>query len=80
MVAPQVVAYRTARILSGGWPPTARDRQEYTRMVTEKADALGQVATAMLALSTGAGPQAMTRTIESMHRKMMANHRRLSGR
>ncbi len=79
-VAPQVVAYRTSRMVAGGWPPTARERREYTRMVTEKVEAVGQVAGAMVAFSAGAGPTPLITTIDSLHRKVMANHRRLSGR
>ena len=26
--APIVIAYRTSRLLMGGWPPSARDRRE----------------------------------------------------
>ena len=37
--APLVIGYRTARMLTGGWPPSARDRQEYTRMWQEKVEA-----------------------------------------
>lgn len=80
LVTPQVVAYRTIRIVSGGWPPNARDRLEYTRMVTEKVNAFGQVATAMLALSPGTGIAAMSGVIEPLHRKVLANHHRLSRR
>ena len=33
--APLVVGYRTARMLTGGWPPSGRARREYTRMWRE---------------------------------------------
>jgi len=32
---PVVISYRTARMVTGGWPPSARDRRELTRMVQE---------------------------------------------
>ena len=38
--APLVIGYRTARMLTGGWPPSARDRREYTRMWQEKGRGL----------------------------------------
>jgi hypothetical protein len=37
--APQVVAHRVARMLIGGFHPTARDRREYRRMGAEKVTA-----------------------------------------
>ncbi|MDL5158425.1 hypothetical protein [Actinomycetospora termitidis] len=40
--APIVIGARTARLVAGGWPPSARDRRELRRMVTEKASAFGQ--------------------------------------
>jgi hypothetical protein len=44
--APLVIGYRTARLLTGGWPPSARDRREYTRMWQEKVEAFAQAAMA----------------------------------
>lgn len=78
VVAPQVVTYRTIRIVTGGWPPNRRDRLEYARMVTEKVNALGQVSTAVLKARPGTGVAAMSGAIEPLHRKVLANHRRLS--
>jgi hypothetical protein len=37
--APQVVAHRVARMMTGGFHPTARDRREYRRMGAEKVTA-----------------------------------------
>ena len=42
--APLVIWYRTARMLTGGWPPSARDRREYTRMWQEKVEAFARAA------------------------------------
>jgi hypothetical protein len=44
--APLVIGYRSARMLIGGWPPSARDRREYTRMWQEKVEAFTQAAMA----------------------------------
>jgi hypothetical protein len=44
--APLVIGYRTARTLTGGWPPSARDRREYTRMWQVKVEAFTQAAVA----------------------------------
>ena len=78
LVAPQVVAYRTARIVSGGWPPSTRDVRENTRMVTEKIDACGQMVTAVLAFSSGAGPASSPGPSTRCTGRVKANHRRLS--
>ena len=40
--APQVIVQRTLRMAMAGASPSARDRQEFTRMWTEKPDAFGQ--------------------------------------
>ena len=54
--APLVIGYRTARMLTGGWPPSARDRREYTRMWQEKVEAFTQAA--MAAATSAPGPVA----------------------
>ena len=54
--APLVIGYRTARTLTGGWPPSARDRREYTRMWQEKVEAFTQAA--MAAATSAPGPVA----------------------
>ncbi len=69
--APVVIGYRTARMLTGGWPPSARDRREYSRMVQEKVDAFGQAAVAAMSSPAGA--------LTPVHRRVVANRRRLSG-
>lgn len=37
--APMVIAHRTARMVLAGGSPSARDRREFTRMTSEKAEA-----------------------------------------
>ena len=51
--AAQVIAIRTARMASAGVNPSAADRRENSRMVTEKVDAFSR---AGQALATGAAP------------------------
>ena len=78
--APMVIGYRTARMLTGGWPPSARDRREYARMWQEKVDAFGR---AYLAAIT-TPPQDTARMVAAaagpIHRRVVANRRRLSRR
>jgi hypothetical protein len=51
--AAQVIAIRTTRMAIAGMNPTATDRRENSRMVTEKVDAFSR---AGHALATGAAP------------------------
>ena len=51
--AAQVIAIRTTRMAAAGLNPTAADKRENSRMVTEKVDAF---ALAGQALATGAAP------------------------
>jgi hypothetical protein len=44
---PQVIAMRTARMLAAGVNPSARDRREFERMGTEKAQAFWESMNAM---------------------------------
>ena len=74
--APLVIGYRTARMLTGGWPPSARDRREYTRMWQEKVrglhaggDGRGDRATR---------PVAAGRALTPVRRRVRGNARRLS--
>lgn len=77
--APVVISYRTARIMTGGWPPSARDRREYTRMVHEKAEAFGQAALAAMTTPSKDIAKAVGYTLAPIHRRVVANRRRLSG-
>ena len=74
--APLVIGYRTARTLTGGWPPSARDRREYTRMWQEKVEAFTQAA--MAAATSAPGPVAAGRALAPVRRRVRGNARRLS--
>ena len=76
--APLVVGYRSAQMLTGGWPPSARDRREYTRMWQEKVEAFTQAA--MAAGTAPLGPVATGRALTPVRRKVRGNVRRLSRR
>ena len=76
--APLVIGYRTARTLTGGWPPSARDRREYTRMWQEKVEAFTQAA--MAAATSAPGPVAAGRALAPVRRRVRGNARRLSRR
>ena len=66
--APLVIGYRTARTLTGGWPPSARDRREYTRMWQEKVEAFTQAA--MAAATSAPGPVAAGRALAPVRRRV----------
>ncbi len=72
--APQVIAYRAARIVTGGWPPSARDRREYRLMVREKVEAVAEIA----AVVTSARRPTAGAVLEPVHRRVMANRKRLA--
>src|SRR6476620_180509 len=74
--APLVIGDRTARMLTGGWPPRTRARREYTRMWQEKVEAFTQAATA----AATAPPGAVTagRVLTPVRRRVRGDARRLS--
>lgn len=74
--APFVIGYRTTRMLTGGWPPSARDRREFTRMWQEKVESFAQAATA--AATAAPGPVAVGRALSPVRRRVRGNARRLS--
>lgn len=78
VAAPQVMAYRTARMMWGGWPPSARDQTEYTRMVQEKGEALIESWTAATLAWYAGGGTALQQSLRPVHRKVTANRRRLA--
>lgn len=78
MATPAVVAHRTARMMLGGWPPDARDRAEYTRMVQEKGEAFVESWTAITLAWQRGGPTALQQSLRPVHRKVTANRRRLA--
>ena len=78
--APQVITYRMVRMMWGGWPPSARDRREYTRMGQEKADAFTQSLTAGAMAWPLASAVAFEKMLAPFHSAVTANNRRLSRR
>lgn len=76
--APLVIGYRTARLMTGGWPPSARDRREYRSMVQEKAEAFGQAAVAAVTRPSKDTAKAAGSVLAPVHRRVVANRRRLS--
>jgi hypothetical protein len=78
--APQVVTYRMMRMMWGGWPPSARDRREYSRMGQEKADAMTQSLMAGAMAWPMAGAAVFEKMLAPVHTRVTANNRRLSRR
>lgn len=78
--APVVIGYRTATMLLGGWPPSARDRREYTRMWQEKAEAFGRAYVAALTTPPQDAARLAGRVLSPVHRRVVSNRRRLSRR
>lgn len=78
--APLVIAHRTARMAKGGWPPNARDRREYTRMVQEKVEAFGQAATAAVTTPPKDTARLLGAVLTPVHRRVVANRKRLTRR
>lgn len=76
VTAPLVIGYRTARMLTGGFPPSARDRREYTRMWQEKVVGLSRAAVA--AATATPGPVAIGRALAPVRDTVRGNARRLS--
>lgn len=76
--APQVIAYRMFRLMSGGWPPDARDRREYRRMGQEKAEAFSQAWMAAAMAWPLTGVAVLEKSLAPVHRTVTANRRRLS--
>lgn len=76
--APVVIAYRTARMVTGGWPPSARDRREYQRMVLEKVEAVGEAVAVAVTTPPTDTAAAVGKVIAPVHRRVVANRRRLA--
>ncbi len=77
--APVVIAYRTARLAAGGWPPKARERRELTLMVREKAAAFGHAAVVAVTTPPKDTARAVGDVLAPVHRSVVSNRRRLSG-
>jgi hypothetical protein len=59
LAAPQVVAYRVARMMMAGASPSASDQREFARMGPEKVTAFTQAGTAMVTRNLALQQQAM---------------------
>ncbi len=77
--APIVITYRTARLISGGWPPDARERRELVRMVREKAGAFAEVGLAAMTTPPRDAARAVGGVVAPVHRTVVSNRKRLSG-
>lgn len=77
--APVVIAHRTVRMAVGGWPPSARERRELTRMVREKVDVFGRVATVAVTTPPKDTARLVGRVVAPVHRRVVSNRRRLTG-
>ncbi|MFP5071141.1 hypothetical protein ACLFMI_15940 [Pseudonocardia nantongensis] len=76
VTAPLVISLRTARMLTGGWPPSARDRREYARMWQEKVQAFTEAA--VVAATSVPGPATTARVLAPVRTRVRGNARRLS--
>ena len=74
--APGVALYRLAD-LCNPWPPTARRRRERVRMVQEKAEAVAELAVVTATMWPRLLASAADQSLAPVHRRVVANHRRL---
>lgn len=72
--APLVVARRTARMLTSGFPP-AREVREFHRMWAEKVDGFSRAAVVLA--TSPPGPATLGRALEPIRTRVRANARRL---
>jgi hypothetical protein len=73
--APLVIARRTARMLTSGFPPPAREVREFHRMWAEKVDGFSRAAVVLVTLKPG--PETLERALEPIRTRVRANARRL---
>ncbi|MEJ2864730.1 hypothetical protein [Actinomycetospora flava] len=78
--APIVIGVRTARLVLGGWPPSARERREMRRMVEEKVTAFGRVGYAAVSRPPTDAAQFVSGVLAPVQRSVRGNRRRLAGR
>jgi hypothetical protein len=78
--APQVISYRLWQMAWAGWPPSGRDRREYSRMGQEKVDAFAESAAALAMAWPATAAAMLNKSVAPVHRRVRANHRRLSRR
>ena len=80
LVAPQVIAMRTARMLAAGANPSARDRREFQRMGSEKVLAFWESMSAMGVEAFKANASLwgiLEKGLAPVHKRAKANARRL---
>ncbi|SFN34050.1 hypothetical protein SAMN05216207_10138 [Pseudonocardia ammonioxydans] len=77
MTAPLVIGLRTARLVTGGLFPSARDRREIRRMWVEKADAFSR--SAVVAATSVPGPATAAAVLAPIRTRVRGNARRLAG-
>ena len=75
MTAPLVIGLRTARLVTGGLCPSARDRREIRRMWVEKADAFSR--SAVVAATSVPGPATAAAVLVPIRTRVRGNARRL---
>ncbi|MBW0117222.1 hypothetical protein [Pseudonocardia abyssalis] len=76
--APVVIAYRTAGMVTGGWPPSPKARREYRRMVQEKVEGFTQAAVVAVTTPPKDTARLVGDVLAPVHRRVVANRRRLS--
>lgn len=76
--APVVIGYRTVKLVTGGWPPSARDRRELVRMVQEKAGAFGEAAMAAVTTPPKDTATLVGNVLAPVHRTVVSNRRRIT--
>jgi hypothetical protein len=80
IAVPQVIAHRTARMLSAGANPSVRDQLEFQRMSTEKVFAFWESVGAMTMaawLTPFSAAKILAKGMDPIHRRATANARRL---
>lgn len=76
--APVVIAYRTAGMVAGGWPPSPKARREYRRMVQEKVEGFTQAAAVAVTTPPKDAVRVVGDVLAPVHRRVVANRRRLA--
>lgn len=76
VTAPLVIGLRTARLVTGGLSPSARDRREIRRMWAEKADAFSR--SAVVAATSVPGPATAAAVLAPIRTRVRSNARRLT--
>lgn len=77
--APVVIGIRTVGMVRGGWPPSAKARREYSRMVREKAEGFTRAAVVAVTTPPRDTARSAAAVLAPVHRRVVANRRRLGG-